>query len=566
MNSHLIDLTRYSLPKKSNLIHLYPNIPGKSSQIPFDIFDYQMLFRDEKTLNLIRKGETIGCFYIESPGMRSLLKRLDVVTFEMLVIASSIIRPGVAESGMMQEFIARHKDPARRKYLIDQMQLYLGETYGVMVFQEDVIKVIHFIVGLSLEEGDLLRRAMSGKTRSSEAMELLRNRFFSSCKKKKLDGKIAEELWRQISSFSGYSFCKAHSASFALLSFQVAFLKAHYPAEFMAAVLSNGGGFYSPAVYIWECKRLGLDVRLPCINHSEYEYTGNGRVIYIGFMAVKNFPHNSAEIIIEERDNNGKYVSLADFLVRTKLGEEETAVLIKCGAMDCFSQRDVRKDSYGGLPKETRPTLLRLLSVYIHKRKILDENYNDLFIHESFKIEKEIKTNKDYSIAQKCKQEFEIFGYMVTKHPLYFFQKNILGKHVINASELNKYHGEKVRLVGWYMTSKRIRTKNGSIMKFLSLEDLTGTFEAVIFPNVYKNVAEKTLSFGPYLIEGKVDTEGGNNVIVEKLDLLYYLDLKASIQKDSAEDYYAPDDEGFTEKDLYMSKINTEQLVRAYVG
>jgi len=552
MNSQLIDLTKYTLPNRDNLIHLYPDIPRRKSQIPFDIFDYRMLFKDAETLDIIRKGETIGCFYIESPGMRSLLKRLEVDTFEMLVIASSIIRPGVAESGMMQEFIARHKDPARRKYLVAEMELYLGETYGVMVFQEDVIKVIHFIVGLSLEEGDLLRRAMSGKTRSDKAMELLRDRFFSSCRGKKLDRKIAEELWRQISSFSGYSFCKAHSASFALLSFQVAYLKAHYPAEFMAAVLSNGGGFYSSAVYIWECKRLGLDVKLPCVNQSDYDYKGEGKTVHIGFMAIKNFSRQSAEIIVEERNENGNYVSLADFLVRTKPGEEETATLIKCGAMDCF--------------KETRPTLLRLLSVYVHKRKILDENYNDLFIYESFKIEEEIKTSKDYSVAQKCRHEFEILGYMVTKHPLYFFQRNISGRHIINANELDKYHGKKVRTVGWYMTSKRIRTRNGGIMKFLSLEDLTGTFEAVIFPNVYKNVAEKTLSFGPYLVEGKVDTEGGRNIIVEKLDLLYYLDLKASIQKDTAEDYYTPDNEGFNEKELYMSKINTEQLVRAYTG
>ena len=552
MNSQLIDLTGYTLPNRNNLIHLYPDIPRKKSQVPFDIFDYGMLFKDEKTLEIIRKGETIGCFYIESPGMRSLLKRLEVETFEMLVIASSIIRPGVAESGMMQEFIARHKNPARRKYLVNEMELYLGETYGVMVFQEDVIKVIHFIVGLSLEEGDLLRRAMSGKTRSNEAMELLRGRFFSSCERKGLNRETADELWRQISSFSGYSFCKAHSASFALLSFQVAFLKAHYPAEFMAAVLSNGGGFYSSAVYIWECKRLGLDVKLPCVNHSDYDYTGKDRAIYIGFMAIKNFSHQSAEVIVEERDENGNYVSLADFLVRTKLGEEETTILIKCGAMDCF--------------RETRPTLLRLLSVYIHKRKILDESYNDLFIYESFKIEEEVKTSKDYSISQKCKHEFEILGYMVTKHPLYFFRKNISGRHIINANELDKYHGKRVKVVGWYMTSKRIRTRNGSIMKFLSLEDLTGTFEAVIFPNVYRNAAEKTLSFGPYLIEGKVDIEGGRNIIVEKLDLLYYLDLKSSVQKDSAEDYYTPDDEGFTEKELYMSKINTEQLVRAYTG
>ena len=160
------------------------SIPKIHAQIPtkvgFDIFDYEMLFNDEKTKSLIRTGNTIGCFYIESPGMRSLLKRLDCDTFEMLVAASSIIRPGVAESGMMKEFIERHKNPHRRKYLVPEMEEFLGETYGVMIYQEDVIKVAHHIAGLTLEEADLLRRAMSGKMRSHKAMENLSNKYFLS--------------------------------------------------------------------------------------------------------------------------------------------------------------------------------------------------------------------------------------------------------------------------------------------------------------------------------------------------------------------------------------------------
>jgi len=172
----------YQLPKEwrenKKVVSLYPPIPKHTGAVDFDIYDFEMLFNDEPTNNLIRTGQTIGCFYIESPGMRSLLRKLDVHDFELLTAASSIIRPGVAESGMMQEFIARHKDPSRRKYLVPEMESVLGETYGVMIYQEDVIKVANKIAGLSLEEADLLRRAMSGKMRSHSAMENLRVKYF----------------------------------------------------------------------------------------------------------------------------------------------------------------------------------------------------------------------------------------------------------------------------------------------------------------------------------------------------------------------------------------------------
>ena len=175
----------------------------------------------------------------------------------------------------------------------------------------------------------------------------------------------------------------------------------------MASVLNNGGGFYSPAVYIEESKRLGLKIELPSINESEKEYVGKGRTIRVGLMAIKNLSYNAIERIIKERKHNGKYVSLADFLVRTKLAYEETALLIKCGAMGCF--------------KQTRPTLLRLLDIYIHRRKIIEESYNDLFLSETFALEEEVKTDINYTLAGICNEEYESFGYMVTRHPLHFF-------------------------------------------------------------------------------------------------------------------------------------------------
>ncbi len=535
----------------TRIFSLFPPIERKVEKVGFDIYDYEMLFNDEPTKKLIREGRTIGCFYIESPGMRNLLKQLNVEDFEMLTAASSIIRPGVAESGMMQEFIARHKDPSKRKYLIPEMEEVLGDTYGVMIYQEDVIKVANKIAGLTLEESDFLRRAMSGKMRSHKEMNKLKDRFFNSCiEVKHYSEEVTKELWRQVESFAGYAFCKAHSASFALLSFQVAYLKAHYPAEFMAGVLNNRGGFYSPAVYIQECKRLGLTVKLPCINESEYNYIGNNDSIRIGFMAIKNLPEDVIDKIIEERNDNGKYVSLADFLVRTKTGYETSEILIKSGAMDCFNK--------------PRQTLLRLLDVYVKHRKILDANYNNLFINESFSLEEKIQNETDFSIEQKCLMELEIFDYMVSHHPLDFFTEYAKQKKVISSSQMEKFNGKKVKMLGWYMSSKRIRTKNKEIMKFLSLEDLTGTFEAVLFPRTYSIHAAKTLSMGPYLVEGKVD---GRNIIVDKLSVVESKNVKLKSWNDSAENQYFGDVEKVSEEEfISLSKEEREFIRRAYIN
>ncbi|MCX8106898.1 MAG: hypothetical protein N3D80_13610 [Ignavibacterium album] len=562
MNTILFKMTEHSgltyKPPKEwlngvNVKTIYPPIPRKTGGVDFDIYDFEMLFNDKPTIDLIRSGKTIGCFYIESPGMRSLLRRLDVHTFEMLTAASSIIRPGVAESGMMQEFIARHKDPSRRKYFIPEMGELLAETYGIMIYQEDVIKVAHFIAGLSFEEADLLRRAMSGKMRSHDAMKKIEGNFFASCKRKGYTDAQTKELWRQIESFAGYSFCKAHSASFALLSYQVAFLKAHYPAEFLAAVLSNGGGFYSPAVYIWEAVRCGLKVKLPSINHSMYEYTGSGNEIRIGLMAIKNLSTKTIHKIVEERKLHGEYKSLADFLVRTKTGFEESSILIKCGAMGCL--------------KKTRPTLLRLLDIYVHKRKLLEENYNDLFVSESFALENEVDTQQNFPLEEICRQEYEAFGYMITRHPLHFYKKYIDDKSVTKAVEMPQKKGKYVKMIGWYMTSKRIKTRSGEIMKFLSLEDLTGTFEAVIFPKVYHQYAELTSSMGPYVVEGIIDENDHTNLIVKKLSVLSLQTVQSDFEKDSVENTYLGDIEKISEEDFRLAeKLNQEKLRRAYLG
>jgi DNA polymerase III alpha subunit len=551
----LLNMKDYSLPKSKSQVDIHTihsALPRNKGNVNFDIYDYSALFNDEETKRIIREGKTIGCFYIESPGMRSLLKRLSCDDFEMLTAASSVIRPGVAESGMMQEFIARHKNPHRRKYLVPEMENYLGETYGVMIYQEDVIKIAHHIAGLSLEESDLLRRAMSGKMRSKEAMKRLQDKFFFSCSQKGLTNSISKELWRQIESFAGYAFCKAHSASFALLSFQVAYLKIHYPADFMASVLSNRGGYYSPAVYIQESKRMGLEIKIPSINKSEYEYTGEKREIQMGFMAVKNLPRNTVDKIINERTKNGLFHSFADFFARVNLGYEETALLIKCGAMDSL--------------KQTRPTLMRLLDVYHHRKVALEKTRNSLFPFDNWNLENNVKTDRQYSLQEICTIEYETFGFMVTRHPLYFFQSLFKNEDIVEAKKMHNYNGKRIKMVGWFMASKRIKTRKGEIMKFLSLEDLTDTFEAVIFPNAYQKYAENTMSMGPYIIEGKVDMESGNNIVVEKLYVVSAKDILASEQKDSVENNYYGDVEKVEDEEFnIVNSLNYKKLKAAYL-
>jgi DNA polymerase III alpha subunit len=482
--------------------------------------------------------------------MRSILRKLNCETYEMLVAASSIIRPGVAESGMMKEFIERHKDPSRRKYLIPELEKYLGDTYGIMIYQEDVLKIAHHVVGLSLEEADLLRRAMSGKMRSHNEMKKLTTKFFTLCKAKDYSNEVTKALWRQIESFAGYAFNKAHSASFAILSFQVAYLKTHYPAEFMANVLNNRGGYYSAAVYLQESKRMGLNILLPDINRSQYEYIGETGQILVGFMAIKNIKYSTTMIIVDERNSNGQYLSLSNFISRTKLSYKETAPIIMIGAMNFFG--------------ETRPTLMRLLNTYIKTHK---ENMFELFPNILAETENKLRTNLEYSTEHSRAIELETFGSLISHHPLELFTSLTNNKKIISTKDAVNYRGKIVRMVGWFMASKRIKTKKGKIMKFLSLEDLHGTFEAVLFPKVYAQFAEQTLSMGPYLVMGRIDSEDEHNIIVSNLAVMSDKAVLAITQKDSAENNYLGDNEKtYEEEFMLVESLGKEKLRKAYAS
>lgn len=294
--------------------------------------DFETFRKDEKVKKQIREANTIGCFYIESPAMRQLLKKLHCDDYGTLVAASSIIRPGVAQSGMMRTYIERYHQPEKVQYLHPLFEEHLSETFGVMVFQEDVIKIAHYFAGLDLGEADVLRRAMSGKYRSSNQFNMVREKFFVKCKEIGHPDELAKEVWRQMESFAGYSFNKAHSASFAVESYMSLYLKTYYPQEFMVAVINNFGGFYPTELYFIELLKCGGNIKEPCVNRSEQYTIIQGNEVYVGLVHVKELQKKVLEIIVEERLTNGPYLHLQDFIERTGTPREQLNILVSTGA------------------------------------------------------------------------------------------------------------------------------------------------------------------------------------------------------------------------------------------
>jgi DNA polymerase III alpha subunit len=307
------------------------DIIWKNRQINVDAHAIQQFKDDPLVKKQMQRHETMGCFYIESPAMRQLIWKLRCDNYLTLVAASSIIRPGVASSGMMQAYIQRHHDPSKVEYIHPKMKDLLQETYGVMVYQEDVIKVAHHFAGLTLAEADVLRRAMSGKYRSRIEFQKIIDKWFANCKEFGYPDEIAKEVWRQVESFSGYSFSKAHSASFAVESYQSLYLKTHYPKEFMVAVINNFGGFYKTEFYIHEARRCGAIIEPPEINKSTYLTHIEGDVIWLGWVHVKGLEKNLAEWFIGEAEAR-PFRSFDDFCRRVPAGLEQLMILIRVGA------------------------------------------------------------------------------------------------------------------------------------------------------------------------------------------------------------------------------------------
>ena len=494
-------------------IHDAVEMIRKNRGVSIDIHRVEDFKKDEKVKNLLRNAETNGCFYIESPAMRGLLRKLRCDDYKTLVAASSIIRPGVAKSGMMRQYIQRFHNQQHIDYLHPVLKEQLEETYGVMVYQEDVLKVCHYFAGLDLGDADVLRRMMNHKSRRKDEMLELTKKFFDNCKSRGYSDAVTREVWRQIESFAGYSFSKAHSASYAVESFQSLFLKAYFPLEFQVAVINNFGGFYPTWVYFNELKRQGGVIHLPCVNMSEYLTTLHGKVAYIGFVHLQGLEAEFAQNIVNERITNGKYRSLADFMERLHPKMEQMTILIRSGAL-----------AFTG---KSKPSLLWEAHAYNGKMSSYRNKFHGMrgLVQETqFRIQHNTFGTQcvDYQLPAMQSQpledaydEIELFGFPVTLTWFDMLKTRFRGE--VLAREMLQHVGRQHRMLGHLVSLKYVKTSKGELMHFANFLDANGdVFDATVFPNVLKTYPFQ--GNGTYLMLGKIVEEFGHpSIEVQKL-------------------------------------------------
>jgi DNA polymerase-3 subunit alpha len=371
-----------------------------------------------------------------------------------------------------------------------------------MVYQEDVIKVAHFFAGLSLAQADVMRRGMSGKFRSRDEFQKAKEDFFINCKKRKYPDEITNEVWRQIESFAGYSFSKGHSASYAVESYQSLYLKAYFPKEFMVGVINNFGGFYRTENYIHEAKMSGANILAPCVNRSEHLTTIYKDDIYLGFIHLGELEKSTVEVLIKERDANGQFKDLENFIKRVNISVDQLRILIRIGAFR-FSGRSKKEllweiHSILGSQKKTNP-----------KQELFDTAKKEFLLPELH--------HHPYDDAL---DEIEILGFPLCSP---FSLLKIQPESDLNVQELMKHVNENISIVGYYVTHKVTRTTKWQDMSFGTFLDHNGYFfDTTHFPNILAKYP--FLGKGCYLLKGKVVEEFGfPSIEVNSMEKLAFL-------------------------------------------
>ena len=487
-----------------------------------DIHQMKKLKEDSKIKKLLKIGDCVGCFYVESPGMRMLLTKLKADDYLRLVAASSIIRPGVSQSGMMNEYIRRfHNKELREKArnILPDFYNLLEETYGVMVYQEDVIKVAHYFAGLSLGEADVLRRGMSSKFRERNEFHKIKDKFFKNCRQKGYQTTIVMKIWEQIESFGNYAFAKGHSASYAVESYQALYLKAHYPLEYMVATVNNGGGFFRTEVYFHEARMNGATIEVPCINNSEGLTNIYRKSIFIGLRFMNGLELDSINRILLDRHQNGVFLDLRDFVNRVPFSLDQLRLLIRVGAFRFTkkSKKELLWDAHFLLANNKKlipsKTLFDIEFKNFEMPQLWSHHLEDVF------------------------DEIEIIGFAVSRSPFSLLKE--MPKNHLTTSNLKLHINKTIEIVGYLIHVKGTKTHKGERMNFGTWFDKNGHwFDTVHFPQI-----AKAFSFrgpGCYLIKGKViDEFGFISIDVKSTQRLATQNInQTSVQLRSANPYF----------------------------
>ncbi len=443
---------------------------------------------DGATQTNVANANTMGCFYIESPAMRMLQKKTNVGDFEHLVINSSIIRPAANE--FIREYV-RRLHGGRWEPIHPLLSDVLEETYGIMVYQEDVSKAAVALAGFSHADADGLRKIMSKKDKIRK-LDDYQARFTAGAEAKGIRNDQIAAIWNMMMSFSGYSFCKPHSASYVRVSFQAAYLKTHYPAEFMAAVISNQGGFYNTFAYVSEARRMGVKILPPDVNNSDILWKGSAGIIRVGLSSVKNVSSETCKRIVSGRQEK-PYNDIVDFLDRIRPANPEVRSLINAGAFDLLH------------PKENRAALLWEV-VSWQKSRSNRYGTKDLFNKRKAVSKPAFRPEKK---REHLRKEFAALGFLCDRHPMILYTAALKKLKTVKAMDLHRFIGRHVHIAGLLITGKMVHTKYGDPMEFLTFEDDTGLIETIFFPKAYRRFCAILDRSRPFVLYGKVEEDFG---------------------------------------------------------
>ena len=511
----------------------------KAREIDFDAIPEN----DPATCDVIAAGKTMGVFQIESPAMRGLLRMMKARTLEDVAQALALIRPGAAEYGSKDLFIKRLRREEKVEYPHPALEPILEDTLGVCIFQEQVMQIAQVAGEMSLAEADIMRRS-SAKFSGRRDIDRLRGKFGLASGMMGLTEKQREETWMMVEKFAGFGFCKAHAATYADISYRMAYLKTHHPAEFLAAMCSAGAGFYHVSAYVEEAKRWGIEVRLPSVNHSRMEYTAEAladgkRALRVGLMQVKGLRVETITAIVRAREEGGTFRSLEDFLRRVPrwnrdkpVEKDEIEELIKCGAFDEVG--DEPGDRMNGDARGiSRPAMLwrcNFLQVGSKSAQPLQSKsaqpglavplegpetlFGDAKAGDAIGAALAGMPAVEYTQEQRLRYEREILEVCVSGHPLDFLPRN--GE--VWSDELDGLRGKRVTLCGWVVTYRHVGTKNYRNMMFVTLEDQRGLYEVVLFPDAYDRYGGLVFETRAMRVTGRVEV--GGQINGEKMEAL----------------------------------------------
>ena len=474
---------------------------GRPEQPPFAVD--RLSFDDPKTFALLSSGKTTGIFQLESSGMRDLLTGFKPDRFEDIIAIIALYRPGPMD--LIPDFIKRKQGKVPIVYELPELEPILKDTYGVIVYQEQVMAIANTVAGFSLGQADILRRAMGKK--KPEEMEKLRVKFVEGARQKKIAEKKAEKLYELIQKFAGYGFNKSHAAAYAVVCYHTGYLKAHYPTEFMAALMTSDMGNQDKIVgYFTECRDLGIKVLGPDVNESRKNFAVVDEAIRFGLAAIKNVGEGAVDSVLTIRNDSGRFTSFFDFCRRVdlhKVNKRMLEGLIKAGAFDSLGAK--RSQLMAMLDHAIEDGTAAQRERELGQTSIFGEDLNGSGATHAH-VEPPLPNLPEWDQAQQLKYERELTGFYITAHPLARYEATIHALASATTAGITELSdGKEVRLCGIIATVKSMLTKKGDRMAYVTLEDLQGTVEVIVFPDLFKTVGDLIAPERLIRITGTID-------------------------------------------------------------